>query len=294
MSQKSVSPCQSTHAQGGRELEENWVTGWHSQPLQADDWVLRVSGDMVLKPASGWLQPVGAGEVGALSAGAVSLGQFLGRPLFVVNQTEGALAGLEPVLLRDVILHTDDAPIAMVSLAVQLAHWWRDHRFCGRCGNATVLHARERACWCQTCEIPWYPRVAPCVIVVIRRGERMLLARSSRTRRPMYSLIAGFVEPGESLEQAVAREVKEETGLQVCNIRYRLSQPWPFPHQLMAGFFADYESGELVLQQDELADAGWFVPGHTPPIPPLTTISGQLIHDMAAEIVVDIFDRENR
>jgi NAD+ diphosphatase len=110
----------------------------------------------------------------------------------------------------------------------------------------------------------------------------------------MYSLIAGFVEPGESLEQAVAREVKEETGLQVSNIRYRLSQPWPFPHQLMAGFFADYESGELVLQQDELADAGWFVPGHTPPVPSLTTISGQLIHDMSEEILADIAGRANR
>ncbi|MGK2188967.1 MAG: NAD+ diphosphatase [Pseudomonadales bacterium] len=289
MSKRNVPPYQS-----GRELEENWVTGWSLQPLQAGDWVLRVSGDIVLKPANGWLQAVAADEVAALSASAVSLGQFQDRPLFVVNQTDGALAGLEPLLLRDVILHIDDAPVALVSIAVQLAHWWRDQRFCGRCGAATVIHSRARACWCQTCEIPWYPRVAPCVIVVIRRGERMLLARSSRTRRPMYSLIAGFVEPGESLEQAVAREVKEETGLQVSNIRYRLSQPWPFPHQLMAGFFADYESGELVLQQDELADAGWFVPDHTPPIPPLTTISGQLIHDMAEEILLDIAGRANR
>jgi NAD+ diphosphatase len=289
MSKRNVPPYQS-----GRELEANWVAGWSLQPLQAGDWVLRVSGDIVLKPANGWLQTVATDEVAALSASAVSLGQFQNRPLFVVNQTDGALAGLEPLLLRDVILHIDDAPVALVSIAVQLAHWWRDQRFCGRCGAATVIHARARACWCQTCEIPWYPRVAPCVIVVIRRGERMLLARSSRTRRPMYSLIAGFVEPGESLEQAVAREVKEETGLQVSNIRYRLSQPWPFPHQLMAGFFADYESGELVLQQDELADAGWFVPDHTPPIPPLTTISGQLIHEMAEEILLDIAGRANR
>lgn len=286
MSEINIPPQQS-----GREVEENWLASWEPHPLRAGDWVLRVSGDLVLKPVDGWLQPVAADEVVTLSASAVSLGQFHGRPLFVVNQTEGALAGLEPLLLRDVILHTADAPVALVSIAVQLAHWWRDHQFCGRCGTATVLHARERACWCQNCEIPWYPRIAPCVIVVIRRGERMLLARSSRTRRPMYSLIAGFVEPGESLEQAVAREVNEETGLQVSNIRYRLSQPWPFPHQLMAGFFADYESGELVLQQDELADAGWFVPGNTPPIPSLATISGQLIHDMAEEILVDIAKR---
>ena len=285
MPKRNVSPHQS-----GRELEANWVTGGAPQPLQTGDWVLRVSGDRVLKPANGWLQTVVADEVALLSASAVPLGQFQGQPLFVVNQADGALAGLEPLLLRDVILHTDDAPVALVSVAAQLAHWRRDHQFCGRCGTATVIHARERKCWCQTCEIPWYPRLAPCVIVVVRRGERMLLARSSRTRRPIYSLIAGFVEPGESLEQAVAREVKEETGLQVSNIRYRLSQPWPFPHQLMAGFFADYESGELVLQQDELADAGWFVPDQTPPIPPLTTISGQLIRAMTEEILADMAD----
>lgn len=282
MSEAKVSPNQS-----GSELEANWVAGWYPQLLQAGDWVLRVSGDLVLKPAAGWVQTVAVDEVAALSASAVSLGHFRGQPLYVVNQTEGAMEGLEPLLLRDVILHTDDAPIALVSSAIQLAHWWRDHRFCGRCGTTTVLYARERARWCQNCEIPWYPRVAPCVIVAIRRGDRMLLARSSRTRRSFYSLIAGFVEPGESLEQAVAREVKEETGLEVDNIRYRLSQPWPFPHQLMVGYFADYRSGELVLQQDELADAGWFVPGQTPPIPPLTTISGQLIHDMAEEMLAD-------
>ena len=269
----------------GLTVESDWVPGWQPQLLQTGHWILRVSGDVVLKPATGWLQPIAADEVAALSPSAVSLGQFQGQPLFVVNQTEGALADLQPMVLRDVILHTVDAPVAMISTAVQLAHWWRDHRFCGRCGTATVFYPRERARWCQNCEIPWYPRVAPCVIVVIRRGERMLLARSSRTRQPMYSLIAGFVEPGESLEQAVAREVKEETGLMVRNIRYQLSQPWPFPHQLMTGFFADYDSGELVLQQDELADAGWFVPGQTPPIPPLTTISGQLIHGMAKEIL---------
>src|SRR5680860_1412895 len=141
MSHRNVPPYQRTREQSGRELEANWVTGWEPQPLQTGDWVLRVSGDVVLKPANGWLQAVAADEVASLSASAVSLGQFQGQPLFVVNQTNGALAGLEPLLLRNVILHTDDAPVALVSIAVQLAHWWRDHRFCGRCGTATVIHA---------------------------------------------------------------------------------------------------------------------------------------------------------
>ncbi|KXS50781.1 MAG: NADH pyrophosphatase, partial [Marinobacter sp. T13-3] len=106
----------------------------------------------------------------------------------------------------------------------------------------------------------------------------------SRVTRNFYSLIAGFVEPGENLEQAVAREVKEETGLEVENIRYQASQPWPFPHQLMVGFFADYRSGELRLQEDELADAGWFTVEDHPPVPPSTTIAGRLIRAMKAEI----------
>jgi NAD+ diphosphatase len=122
------------------------------------------------------------------------------------------------------------------------------------------------------------------VIVVIRKGDQYLLARSSRITRHFYSLIAGFVEPGENLEQAVEREVKEETGLDVCNVRYQGSQPWPFPHQLMMGFFADYAGGELVLQEDELADAGWYAPGNTPPVPGTATIAGSLIRAMEKEI----------
>ncbi|KPQ27812.1 MAG: NAD+ diphosphatase [Marinobacter excellens HL-55] len=122
------------------------------------------------------------------------------------------------------------------------------------------------------------------MIVVIRRDDRFLLARSSRVTRNFYSLIAGFVEPGESLEQAVVREVKEETGLDVNNIRYQSSQPWPFPHQLMVGFIADYQGGELCLQEDELADAGWFCADDHPPIPPETTIAGRLISALKDEI----------
>lgn len=263
-----------------------WTPGWSIAPPAPEDPVLVISGGNVVRLRGAWFSPWQ--EVRPLTAGAaepVNLGVWDGRPLYVVEAAADAELGEQEALpLRDAILAMPDAPADLLGTGFQVWQWWRDHRYCGRCGGVTGLHAHERAKWCATCQIPWYPRVAPCVIVVIRRQDRMLLARSSRVKRHFYSLIAGFVEPGETLEQAVVREVKEETGLDVNNIRYSASQPWPFPHQLMVGFFADYCGGDLVLQEDELADAGWFRADDTPPVPPETTIAGRLIRDMASQL----------
>ncbi|MGM0769212.1 MAG: NAD(+) diphosphatase [Pseudomonadota bacterium] len=264
----------------------SWTPGWSTAPPDYRDPVLVIRGGNVVRVGDAWfsswqqVQPLVTGPVEP-----VNLGEWGGRALYVVEADAESEPGQhEEVPLRDAILAIPDAPADLLGTGFQLWQWWRDHRYCGRCGGETGLHARERAKWCERCRIPWYPRVAPCVIVVIRRQDRMLLARSSRVKRHFYSLIAGFVEPGETLEQAVVREVKEETGLNVNNIRYSASQPWPFPHQLMVGFFADYCGGELVLQEDELADAGWFRPDDTPPVPPVTTIAGRLIRDMANQL----------
>ncbi|NMT64183.1 NAD(+) diphosphatase [Marinobacter orientalis] len=264
-----------------------WTPGWSKKAPQGNDLVLAIAGNAVLKPETGWLNPWQTVSPFALDeAGAIYVGQYDGQAVYVAGVDADALPDTpEPVPLRDAILMMEDAPADMLSTAFQVHQWWRDHRFCGRCGGATGLHPRERAKWCEACSIPWYPRLAPCVIVVIRRGDRMLLARSSRVKRHFFSLIAGFVEPGENIEAAVAREVKEETGLDVSGVRYQASQPWPFPHQLMLGFFADYAGGDLVLQEDEIAEAGWYRPDELPPVPPLTTISGQLIDAMARNIV---------
>ena len=261
-----------------------WSPGWTTKAPEQGDLVLALSGSGIFKPDDGWLQTLESIPDNPENAGFVSLGSVNGRPVFVTQVPESLVVGRDVVPLRDALMMISDVPAAMLSTGFQVWQWFQDHQYCGRCGGGTVFHPRERAKWCNNCNIPWYPRLAPCVIVVIRKQDRYLLAKSSRVKRHFYSLIAGFVEPGESLEAAVAREVKEETGLDITNIQYQASEPWPFPHQLMAGFFADYAGGELVLQEDELADAGWFLPGSRPPVPPDTTISGRLIRDMEIRI----------
>lgn len=262
----------------------DWSPGWTTDAPRPGDWILAISGSDILKPEQGWLLAADDARLEGQASNAVSVGALDDVPVYVTELESTGGAGLEPVGLRDALLMMEQAPAELLSTGFQVWQWWRDHRYCGRCGLETGFHPRERAKWCEPCGIPWYPRLAPCVIVVIRRDDRLLLAKNARARHHFYSLIAGFVEPGESLEGAVAREVKEETGLDVVNVRYQSSQPWPFPHQLMVGFFADYAGGELVLQEDELAHADWFLPGDTPPVPPQTTIAGRLIRAMESEI----------
>ncbi|HAP76260.1 MAG TPA: NAD(+) diphosphatase [Acidimicrobiaceae bacterium] len=165
--------------------------------------------------------------------------------------------------------------------AVQLVEWGRTHRFCGRCGTPTESQQHERAMKCPSCGLLAFPRLAPAMITLVTRGEgdeqEALLARGVQFRIPMYSTLAGFVEPGESLEGAVIREVKEEVGINVRNVRYFGSQPWPFPHSLMVGFIAEWESGDIVCDPTEIVDAQWFRRDDLPPIPPPISISRRLI-----------------
>lgn len=263
-----------------------WTPGWSSRKPAPSDLTLAITDGQVARPRDGWLHQWAAIEpLTSGGLGPVYVGQLNDHPVYAVEVSEPADEVFELVGLRDALILMEAAPAELLSTGFQVLQWWHDHRYCGRCGAVTESHTKERALWCGSCSIPWYPRLAPCVIVVIRRDDRLLLARSSRVKRHFFSLIAGFVEPGENVEAAVAREVKEETGLEVQNIRYQHSQPWPFPHQLMLGFFADYAGGELVLQEDELAEADWYRPGQLPPVPPLTTIAGRLIQAMEQEIL---------
>jgi NAD+ diphosphatase len=166
--------------------------------------------------------------------------------------------------------------------AVQVVEWSRTHRYCGRCGVETDVVAGERAMRCPSCSLLSFPRLSPAMITLVTRGDpgpdqRVLLARGVQWTIPMYSCLAGFVEPGESLEAAVVREVHEEVGIVATRPTYFGSQPWPFPNSLMIGFHAEYESGEIECDPTEIMDAGWFRRDELPMVPPAISIARRLI-----------------
>ena len=160
--------------------------------------------------------------------------------------------------LRALFGALDDAQFALAGRALQIVDWDLTHQYCGACGAATVARKSERSRECPGCGLVAYPRLAPAVMGLVRRERELLLARSPRFPEGMYSALAGFVEPGETLEQCLEREVYEEVGIRVCKVRYFASQPWPFPHSLMIAFFADYCSGEICVDGTEIEDARWF------------------------------------
>jgi NAD+ diphosphatase len=163
--------------------------------------------------------------------------------------------------------------------ALQKVDWLRTHGYCSRCGHATVRHGEHEAMECPSCGHLHFPRLAPAVIVLIERETEMLLARSPGFPPGVYSTIAGFVEPGESLEEAVHREVLEEVGVRVADLRYFGSQPWPFPHSLMIGFVARWQSGEIRMDSSEIEDARWFTATDLPNLPFPLSIARSLVDD---------------
>lgn len=179
--------------------------------------------------------------------------------------------------LRDLYGAIDDELYAICGRAVQIVEWDRTHQYCGHCSTPTTQLDYERAKRCPKCGLVNYPRLSPAIIVLVSRGDEVLLARAPRFREGMYSVLAGFVEPGESLEETVAREVREEVGIEVSDIRYFGSQPWPFPNSLMIGFTATYVSGEIVIEPEELVDAAWFSKNNLPLIPSKPSIARMLL-----------------
>jgi NAD+ diphosphatase len=188
-----------------------------------------------------------------------------------------ALSGLRS--LYDVLPETH---YAIAGRAAQIVAWDRDHQHCGRCGDPTERVAGERGRRCARCDFTAYPRVSPAIIVLIERDDRILLARGRTFVPRRFGIIAGFVEPGESLEDAVRREVQEEVGFEIGRIAYFGSQPWPFPHGIMIGFRTEHLRGEITFGDGELAEAGWFGAEDLPEIPAKLSIARRLIDDWAS------------
>ena len=207
------------------------------------------------------------------------LGLYNGEHVFSaeVNEESAAPEGMGFQNLRRLYFAIDEDFFWLAARAVQVVAWDRDHQFCGRCATPTEMREQERARVCPDCGLSFYPRLSPAVIMAVIRDDRILLAHGRRHPEGLYSVLAGFVEPGETLEDAVRREVKEEVGLDVGNIRYFGSQPWPFPSSLMLAFTCEYKGGEIVLEDEEIADAGWYRAGELPQTPPSMSIAASLI-----------------
>jgi NAD+ diphosphatase len=187
--------------------------------------------------------------------------------------------------LRGLFGLVDDALFALAGRAVQGVDWDRSHQYCGRCGTPTRDKAGERAKECPACGYVAYPRVSPAMMALVTRGRDVLLARAHRFPPGMFSALAGFVEPGETIEDCLAREVREEVGVEVCDLRYFGSQSWAFPHSLMIAFTAEYAGGELRCEDAEIAEARWFPVDALPALPPSVSIARRLIDDTARRLV---------
>lgn len=177
----------------------------------------------------------------------------------------------------------DDDTVMRVSRAKGLEEWLRNTKYCSCCGAPLVPHSESTALECTKCGKLVFPRIEPCIIVLVRRGDKMLLARHAQRNQDIYACIAGFMEAGETAEQTVRREIMEETGLTVKNIRYFGSQSWPFPSQMMIAFTADYASGELKIQESEIQHAAWFSKDECPATPQPGSIAYRLIHSFKPE-----------
>ena len=181
------------------------------------------------------------------------LGKFKTNDVFVVN-----VRGNESFFNLKDVYDIDNDLYLIASKGVLVRDWYISHRFCGRCGVKTVLDEKDMMLKCPSCGQVHYPRIAPAIIVAVRKDDKLLMAQHSYHENIRYALVAGFVEPGESIEEAVHREVAEEIGIKIKNLKYQKSQSWPFPNSLMLAFTAEYDSGEIKVDEDEIVNAKWF------------------------------------
>ncbi len=249
-------------------------------------WMLRCQDTLLTLPADApeMVFPHGKAADFGHPKDALLVGTWQGLPYHAaeIDAPPTSLGG-ELTPLRRIFGLAGAEAFALAGRAIQLLDWQKNHRHCGRCGTLTMRRAGEFAMECPACGLLAYPRLAPAVMVLIRRGDELLLARGPHFSPGVFSALAGFVEPGETLEQCAVREVREEVGIEIANLRYFDSQPWPFPHSLMVAFFADYAGGTLDPDPAEIEAAAWFSRAALPLLPDPISIARQLI-DAASRI----------
>lgn len=245
-------------------------------------WFIFVGYKLLIKTGSdGAAVPflVGPDELGLKVTHRLYLGNLQAAPCYAaqLEDKKAAPEGWAFRALRSLYGQLPESFFCIARLAVQLVQWDQTYIFCNRCGTRLKMHRDIRAKECPECAFLVFPRISPAVIVLVQKGNQLLLARSGHFAPGLYSVLAGFVEAGETLEEAVYREVKEEVGVEVENIRYFGSQPWPFPDSLMIAFTAGYAKGEICVDDKEIVAANWFTCDTLPLIPDKVSIARQLI-----------------
>ena len=243
-------------------------------------WLLRC-GNQLLTPidkSGGNFFPLGLASDFGNPADILLVGEWQGIPCHAaeIDKLPENFAG-ELVSVRSLLNLAGLKAVSIAGRAIQLLDWRKNHRYCGRCGTLTHMKAGEFSMSCPACALVVYPRISPAIMVLIRRGDEFLLARSPRFKPGVFSALAGFVEAGETLEQCARREVREEVGIEIANLRYFKSQPWPFPDSLMIAFFADYAGGTITPDPVEIEAADWFPQSALPALPEPVTLARQLI-----------------
>ena len=255
----------------------DWALNAPPERIPAKARLIQVRGHEVLSVLPDRWQPPVLVEV-ADAEDPIWLGKVGGIPYYATAFRDHWLTEQTRLVnLRDLLVESESA-FAVASRAAQLVTWLRQHQYCGQCGRPTTRAYEEHYLACEPCRLRFYPRIQPCIIVLVVRGDEVLLAQGVRHQHTgYYSTLAGFMEVGESVEQAVHREVFEEVGLQLKNLRYMSSQTWPFPNQLMLGFIAEYDSGDIDIEPNEIVDARWWPLDQLPKRPPSASISGWLV-----------------
>ena len=266
--------------------------GSHALPadLAGDGYGFAFRGDRVLVHAPSEDEISIASLHDLSSAGVDGRQHFLGmlgnRACVAVDLADDAPApaGMRFVGLRSLFFKVPEDLLAIAARAFQVVDFDRTHRFCGRCGTPTRSRDSERAKECPSCGLTVYPRVSPAMMALVTRGKELLLARANRFTTGMFSALAGFVEPGETIEDCVRREVREEVGVEVADITYFASQSWAFPHSLMIAYTATWAGGEIRIDDEEIAEARWFHVDDLPKLPMSVSIARRLIDATATRL----------